>query len=220
MRLRTAAVLMVAVVAIGLLTVSRAYRNSDLTISKALTTSSGRQQVLDKVDLNHEIQVYTSAPQFLGYLLEGTAYAHHPHYGKTIVSSAIYPVPRLGRPFRNSSGVVIYNRLIYGDLGVTDQIVPFQGELFLDFAWGGVLAGYILLGLLVSRLQLAFERASSAFAAFATQYAAIWVAFLVIGSLAVVTQIAIYFFWPILAFAFLRSDRPRELWRLTPSRAP
>jgi hypothetical protein len=209
MRLRTTAVLMVALLAIGLLTAARAYRNTDLTISQAITTSHGRQQILDNSDLNHEIQVYTSGPQFLGYLLEGTAYAHNPHYGKTVVSSAMYPVPRLGRPFRSSSGVLIYNRLIYGEAGTVDQVVPFQGELFLDFAWGGVVAGYIVLALLVSRLQLAFERAKTAFAAFAAQYAAIWLAFLIVGSLAVVSQIFINFFWPVIVFAALRSDRPR-----------
>jgi hypothetical protein len=209
MRLRLSVVLMVTAVAIALLTASRAYRNTNLTISQALTTSSGRQQVLDHVNVDHEVQVYASAPQFLGYLLAGIDYGRHPRYGKTLVSSAMYPVPRLGGPFRNSSGVIVYNRLIYGNAGIADQVVPFQGELFLDFAWGGVLVGYVVIGLLVSRLQRAFERASSAFDSFAWQYVAVWLAFLVIGSLAVVSQTAIYFFWPLIVFAWLRADRAR-----------
>jgi hypothetical protein len=114
------------------------------------------------------------------------------------------PVPTLGAPFRRNSGVVLFNRLIYGDQPVGDQIVPFQGELFLDFAYFGVVAGFGLFGLVLARVQSAFVAAADAFAAFAWQYAATWLGFLVIGSLAVVSQIAIYFSWPLLVFAWLR----------------
>jgi hypothetical protein len=148
--------------------------------------------------------VYTAAPQYLGYLLDRTRYGRDPHYGRTLVSSAMFPVPRLGAPFRHSSGLAIYNDAVYGPIGRGDLVTPFQGELFLDFTFGGVAAGYLILGLLISRVQRSFERAPEAFAAYVWQYAGIWLGFLVIGSLAVVSQIAIYFFWPALVYALLR----------------
>jgi len=204
LRLRFWVLLVGAVLALGLLTAARAYRNTSFTISQVVTSSSARQAVLAKVNLNHEIQIYTSAPQFLGYLLERTGWGNDPHYGRTLVSSAMFPVPRLGAPFRATSGPVIYNHLIYGEKSSdTDQIVPFQGELFLDFTFPGVVAGYLCLALGLHRLQRGFERSVGAVAAFARQYVAIWVSFLVIGSLAVFSQMAIYFFWPIVVFSLL-----------------
>lgn len=204
LRLRLWVLVAGAVLAFGLLTAARAYRNTNFTISQVTTNSSTRQAVLANVNLNHEIQIYTSAPQFLGYLLERTDWGNDPHYGRTLVSSAMYPVPLLGAPFRATSGLVIYNHLIYGEKSSdTDQIVPFQGELFLDFTFPGVVAGYLCLALGLHRLQRGFERSVSAVAAFARQYVAIWVGFLVIGSLSVFSQIAIYFFWPIVVFSLL-----------------
>jgi hypothetical protein len=203
-RLRFWVLLAGAVLALGVLTAARAYRNTNFTITQVITSSSARQAVLANVNLNHEIQIYTSAPQFLGYLLERTGWGNDPHYGRTLVSSAMFPVPRLGAPFRATSGLVIYNHLIYGERSsIVDQVVPFQGELFMDFTLPGVVAGYLCLALGLGRLQRGFERSVSAFAAFAWQYGAIWVGFLVIGSLAVFSQIAIYFFWPIAVFGLL-----------------
>jgi hypothetical protein len=102
---------------------------------------------------------------------------------------------------------VIFNHLIYGRTSnITDQNVPFQGELFLDFTLPGVIFGYIGLGFAFRWLQRRFEVADGAFSAFAWQYSAIWTSFLVFGSLAIFTQTAIYFFWPIVIFSLLRPD--------------
>lgn len=205
LRLRLSVLVVGIVLAAGLLTAARAYRNTNFTISQLVTSSRARRAVLANVSLNREIQIYSSAPQFLGYLLERTGWGDDPHYGRTLVSSAMFPVPRLGEPFRATSGVVIYNHLIYGQRSSdTDQVAPFQGELFMDFTFAGVVAGFLCLGLALRRLQSAFERTKRAFAAFALQYCAIWVGFLVIGSLAVFSQIAIYFFWPIIIFSLLK----------------
>ncbi len=205
-RLRFWVLTLAAVLALGVVTAARAYRNTHLTVSQLVTSSRARRAVLGNVNLNHEIQIYTSAPQFLGYLLERTGWGDDPRYGRTLVSSVMYPVPRLGAPFRATSGLEIYNHLIYGEQSSdTDQLVPFQGELFLDFTLPGVMAGYACLALAVGRLQRGFERAKSAFGAFAWQYVAIWVAFLVIGGLAVFSQVALYFFWPIVIYDLLRT---------------
>jgi hypothetical protein len=196
------------VVALGLLTAVRAYRNTDFTLSQAIAGAGARHAILEKVNIDREIQIYTSAPQYLGYMLERSGWGDDPHYGRTLVSSVLTPIPRLGRAFRATGGTAIYNHLIYGKRStVADQVVPFQGELFLDFALPGVVAGFLCLAFGVRLLQSKFERSTSAFTAFAWQYGAIWLGFLVVGSLAVVSQIAIYFFWPIVVFGLLAVGR-------------
>jgi hypothetical protein len=103
---------------------------------------------------------------------------------------------------------VIFNRLIYGpDSNRADQVTPFEGELFLDFTVPGVLIGYALIGVAIAKVQRRFEGARDAFESYAWQYGAIWIGFLAVGSLAVFTQIALYFFWPVLAYALLRIRR-------------
>ena len=192
---------------IAVATFARAYRNSNVALTQVATNSSVRGAVLRKVSLNREIQIYTSAPQFLGYLLSRTEYGRTPRYGRTIVSSIMSPVPVLGKPFRSTSGEGVYNRLIYGNGTTRDQVAPFEGELFLDFTFPGVLLGFAVVGFVIGRLQQAFERARSAFAAFVWQYVAIWIGFLVLGSIAVTSQITIYFFWPFIVFAlFVKPD--------------
>ena len=91
------------------------------------------RSVLSASDLSEEFQVYACAPQFLGYFLEQTGWGKTLYWGSTLIGSALHPVPLLGKGFRDSSGVAIYNRAIYGDTGTEDQIVPFQGELFVNF---------------------------------------------------------------------------------------
>jgi len=59
-------------------------------------------------------------------------------------------------------------------------------------------------------VQRAFQKSTSAFAAFAWQYFSVWVGFLVFGSLAIFSQMAIYFLWPIVIFALLQ-PRPSPL---------
>jgi hypothetical protein len=209
--LRFWALVLAGVLALGLLTFSRAYRGSDYTLGQVITQSHARHEVLTNTDVSREIQIYTAAPQYLGYLFDQTGYVHHPHYGRTLVSSAMFPVPQLGKPFRDTSGVVIYNHAIYGqDSDTADQVIPFEGELFLDFALPGVVVGYLILGLAIAKVQRAFELAPDAFANYAWQYGAIWIGFLAVGSLAVFTQIALYFFWPLIAYALLR-PRPVRL---------
>ena len=115
----------------------------------------------DKVELTEMFQVYGGAPQYLGFFLEAGKWGANPQWGKVLVSSALAPVPILGKPFRDNSGTAIYNRLIYGMLDSEDQIAPFQGEAFLDFHLAGVLAGFCLLGWIAFKLQAAFARAKS-----------------------------------------------------------
>jgi hypothetical protein len=207
-RLRLSLVLLTGLVALAILTGFRAYRNSTYTLGQIVTSAKARSSLISHVSLSREIQIYTNAPQYLAYLLDRTGYGSTPRYGRTVISSAMYPVPALGAPFRPDSGVAIFNHLIYGPASTDiDQVIPFQGELFLDFTYGGVVVGFLVLGLLVARLQRAFERSRSSLEAFTWQYAGIWVGFLVVGSIAVVSQTALYFFWPVLILGVMHRRR-------------
>jgi hypothetical protein len=192
-------------------------RSADLSVQQAAKNPNAREQILQNADVNEMLQVYGGGPQYLAFLLDQTGYASNPHYGRTVLSSLVYPVPVLGRPYRASSGVQIYNQLIYGRTGNIDQVVPFQGELFLDFQLPGVIIGYVLLGLAVMFLQRRFLEAPTALQSFAWQYAATWLAFLVIGSVAVVSQVFIYFFLPIYALAFWSRVRSMPPTRSRPT---
>jgi hypothetical protein len=113
-------------------------------------------------------------------------------------------VPWLGKDFRRSSGTAFYNRLLNrGD--AEDQIISFAGELFLNFHVIGIVTGFAVMGVLLAKLQDAFARSQSAMPIYVIQLTAIWLVFLVMGSLSVVAQIAIYFYWPVYLYLLLRT---------------
>jgi hypothetical protein len=186
------------------------YRTSDVTAADLARGTSGRDEVLRFDDLDMEIQVYASAPQFAGFLLETAQSGNERFTAGTLVSSVLSPVPILGKGFRESSGHSAYNRLIYGNTGIADQIAPFEAEVYLCLGPAGLVAAFLLLGAAIARLQRGFERASTAFDTYAIQFTAMWVAFLVQGSIASVAQIFVFFFWPIYGYVLLRAFlRPR-----------
>ena len=81
------------------------------------------------------MQIYASAPQMSAYLIE--ALEGRFYYGKTLLPSVVYPIPVLGKPFRDLSGPVIFNELIYGDSDNVDQIIPLAGEPTSTSTWPG-----------------------------------------------------------------------------------
>jgi hypothetical protein len=214
LRLRLSLLLLTGLAALAVLTGFRAYRNSPYSLGQILTSSRARSSLVSHVSVSKEIQIYSNAPQYLGYLLDRTGFGANPKYGRTLIASLMYPVPALGAPLRSYSGVEIFNHLIYGPSSTDmDQVIPFQGELFLDFSYAGVVAGYLAFGLLMGSVQRAFQRSRSTFEAFTWQYTGIWLGFLVVGSIAVVSQTALYFFWPMIILAGLhrwsrRHSRP------------
>jgi hypothetical protein len=192
-----------------------AYRSSNFTGQEIFRDSSVRDVLADKVELNEMFQVYGGAPQFLGFFLEMGKWGAHPQWGRVIGSSALAPLPILGKPFRENSGTAIYNRFIYGMLDVQDQIAPFQGEAFLDFHLPGLLVGFGFLGWLAFRLQTAFEYLYSFFEIFVWQYFSVWAFFLIFGSLSVVSQVFIYFCWPFYLYFFYRGLSRRSTYLST-----
>ena len=187
-----------------------AYRSSNFTGHELFNDPSVRDFLADKVELSDLFQVYGGAPQYLGFFLETGKWGADPQWGKVLVSSAMAPVPILGKSFRENSGTAIFNRLIYGTLDVADQIAPFQGEAFLDFHLAGVLAGFSLLGWIAFKLQTAFALSQSFFEMFIWQYFSVWTFFLIFGSLSVVSQIFIYFCWPFYLYFIYRRLKSRS----------
>lgn len=190
-----------------------AYRSSKFTGQEILSDASVRNVLADRLELTEMLQVYGGAPQFLGFFLEMDKWGANPQWGKVLTSSALAPLPILGKPFREATGTAIYNRLIYGQLDARDQIAPFQGETFIDFHLPGLLVGFAFLGWIAFKLQSAFARSSSFFEIFTWQYVSVWTFFLIFGSLSVVSQIFIYFCWPFYLYFIFRNLRLHSGWK-------
>jgi len=173
------------------------YSTGKMSLQEISADAEGAsREYAQELDINSTLQVYGAAPQFLGFLIEQND-DRNLYWGRTLLSSLMFPVPIIGKSFRATSGAVIYNEMIYGNTGVIDQIIPFEGELFMNFHLFGIVVGYGILGHVAFRLQRAFEQSASAIKCFISIYTAYWILFLIQGSLAVVSQIFVYFFWPI-----------------------
>jgi hypothetical protein len=190
------------------------YRNSGLTggltASDLLSDSTLTGSMAETINPLEMIQMYGSGPQYLGFLIETTHWGTRPYLGSTLFPSLVEPLPVLGRTFRETSGPAIYNAMIYGTPYIFDQIIPFSGEMFLNFNFLGVIAGSCFLGTLAHRLQQSFENASTSFEAYIWQYAAVWTLFLIIGSISVVSQVCFYFAWPIYLYFFRKWNIQRH----------
>jgi hypothetical protein len=180
------------------------FRSSGVTLETALNNASLAKVVLQTADINNQIQVYGQAPQFLAFLLEQSHFAHPLYGGSTIIASIMSPIPVLGEPFRAHSGPFIYNYMIYGPGAIYDQVIPFIGELFINLHLPGVVLGYAGLGVATSYLQKRFMGSSEAFEIYCWMFAAVWLLFLVYGSIAALSQICVYSGWPIYVFFIWR----------------
>jgi oligosaccharide repeat unit polymerase len=157
--------------------------------------------------VEQNIQLYGAAPQFTAVVVQNLSNGAGYYFGTTLARSVLAPAPIVGRTARLGSGTTLYNQLVYGRPGTVDQIIPFTAELDWNFGIYGVLAGFFLVGLIVARLQRAFDASDGIVSSFVLQYFAMWAAFLVIGSIQVVTQILVYFSLPVLLLALLSRKR-------------
>jgi hypothetical protein len=174
------------------------YRSAALTVGNV--DSDAALAFASNVDVLDYVQVYAQGPQYLGYLLEQTGYGRVLYGGITLLASILHPVPAVGAAFRSVSGVTIYNELIYGPWETPDQIVPFIGELFLNLQLGGVILGYLIIGALTAYFAKRFFELKAAADQYMLVYICIWCLFLLQGSLAVVSQVALYALWPVYAY--------------------
>jgi hypothetical protein len=203
-RLSLTALALAGVVAVLLSEATQHYRAGGVPAAELTRSGAARQRVFDAGSLPSDVQVYGAAPQFAGFVLEAARQRGQPFTPRVLLASLLSPVPVLGKGFRDESGPVIYNQLIYGTTGVVDQILPFEAEVFLCLGPGGLAVAFLLLGAVVARLQRVFERAGSAFDRYALQFAAMWLTFLVQGSLSAVSQVFVFFMWPFYGYALLR----------------
>jgi hypothetical protein len=145
-----------------------------------------------------DLQVYGNGPQFWAVVVQEVDRTGIRDDG-SIVSSALSPVPVIGKPFRAASGPAAYNELVYGENDIDDQILGFGAELYWNFGIPGIIVGYLMLGFAVRRFDDRVEAAPDALASYSWSYCGIWVALLAINSISILTQIITYFFWPVLA---------------------
>jgi hypothetical protein len=157
----------------------------------------GMDALLTATDAVGTAQVYGGGAQYLGFLLESSAFEGSLFLGRTLWSSLLFPVPVIGKAWRESSGVTLYNQYIYGDTSVADQIIPFVGELFINFHVIGVVAGFYLLGRAVLLLDRSLAGAEDPLSRYLYMYLGVWCSFLILGSVASVSQILVYFCWPL-----------------------
>src|SRR6185503_16852135 len=159
------------------------------------------------------LQVYGNGPQFFAVIVQEVDQNGTLH-DESIVGSALYPLPVLGKPFRNASGPTVYNELIYGQPDILDQILGFGPELYWNFGIPGIVVGYFLLGFALRRFDDRVAVAPDPLAAYSWSYCGTWVALLAINSISVLAQIITYFFWPVFAMfvvAYLARSRAREV---------
>ncbi len=190
------------------------YRSGTVTAGE-LTDGATRDEMMFSSSPQAQLQIYGNAPQFAAFLLDAVELMDARFTPRTLLGSLMTPVPILGKGIRDESGVKLYNYLLYGDDETVDQIIPFEAEVYLCLGGGGLLAAFLLLGLTIGQLQRAFDSATRAFDRYVPQFVAIWLAFLVQGSLAALSQIVVFFLWPIYGYLLLRRQRseaaPAEL---------
>ena len=187
-------VVLAGVLALSVAFVFGAYRSTDLDITEL--SASAVADTWNAEGVVEFVEIYGSAPHMAAYLIE--ALEGKFYYGKTLLPSLVYPVPVLGKPFRDISGPGIFNELIYGDSDSVDQIIPLAGELYINFHLAGVVVGSMLLGWALACLQGRFVAAPTPVESYAWLMMALWTVFP--GSLAVMSQIYLYSFWPIYVY--------------------
>jgi hypothetical protein len=207
-RITPVALVVASALAVGPLLLVGLYRMGNVSREEIVSQPRSQGGLMQDIDYSEQLQIYGAAPQFLAFVIDRVEpLSHRP--GSLLLSSLLYPVPVLGKRFRPQSAVTLYNEMISGPIDSVDQVIPFEGELYWSGGIAGVAAGFVLLGFLLAGLQAGFDAARGAFQTYAYQYSAIWATFLVVGSLEVVSQIVVYFFWPIFTFAAVHALRLR-----------
>lgn len=183
------------------------YRSTDLDITEL--SVSAVEDPWDSEGVLGFVQIYASAPQMSAYLIESLEGKFYD--GKTLLPSLVYPIPVLGKPYRDAGGPVIFNELIYGDTTTSlDQIIPLDGELYINFHLVGVVFGNLLLGGVLAWLQRKFTAAPTPVESYVWAVLALWIVFP--GSLSVASQMYVYSFWPIYIYFAVKHLAP---WYLT-----
>jgi hypothetical protein len=176
------------------------YRSTSLEVTEV--SGDDLADVWKDDELIGFVQVYASGPQMVGYLLQDVDADGTRYYGRTLFPSLVYPIPVLGKPFRDASGVTILNDRIYHDPEIADQIISYDGELYMNLHLPGVICGYALLGWVAAFVQRRFLTASTAVESYLWFTLGVWIIFP--GSLPVTSQMFVFFFWPIYGYLLFK----------------
>jgi len=155
---------------------------------------------VDMAEVSDMFQDYGAAPQYLAVLIESSAFHENPGMGRVLFSSAMSPVPVLGKPFRPYSGNAIFQKM----MGREDQPAPFVGELYLDFSVFGVVLGHVAVGALTAALQNRFVLAAEPLELYILQFTSLCCSYFIVCGMAEVTQFATYLFWPVYCLLLFR----------------
>ena len=203
-RIPVKAVLLAGVLALSGALVFGWYRSAELDLtdlSASLVEDAGNRDGIVEF-----VQIYASGPQLAAYMIESLEGKFY--YGKTLLPSLVYPIPVLGKPYRDASGTGVFNELIYGDADSVDQVIPLDGELFINFHLAGVVLGNVLLGWVLVWLQGKFVAARNPIESYAWLMVALWTVFP--RSLPVISQMYVYSFWPIYGYFVVKRAWPRN----------
>lgn len=198
-------VILAGVLAISLAFAFGLYRSTDLDITEL--SGSAVADTWNPEEVVEFVQIYASGPQMSAYLIESLEGKFY--YGTTLFASLVYPIPVLGKSYRDNSGPGIFNELIYaGKTDSVDQIIPLDGELYINFHLAGVVLGNVLLGCFLAWLQGRFVASPNPLESYAWLMMSLWTVFP--GSLSVTSQIYVYSFWPIYSYFIAK-----RLWSWT-----
>jgi hypothetical protein len=114
--------------------------------------------------------------------------------GNTLFSSLMFPVPLLGKAFRQTSGVILYNSAIFSESNRTDQVIPVAAELYYNFGLPGVMLFHFFIGAGYQWVDSKFKQAcvSDRTKAFAWFFIALLFNSLIFLSLSVFVQFILY----------------------------
>jgi hypothetical protein len=167
--------------------------------------TSGLVSLSSSLDPITTLQVYASSAQFAAFCLEQDTLQPQFRFGSTLVASALSPIPVVGREYRPYSTLTIYNEVIYGQGSYADQIAPFVVELWMNFHFLGPLVGFAALGFVLKQVQTRLHNGNAdLFEAFALNYVAFWIAFLVLGNSQILAQTLFFFCWPFAIYLIAR----------------
>ena len=143
------------IVAFGLISLYFVFTFSNI---RSVNNSQSNKSLKNTEEIIKDVQVYAGGAQVVApvFKYDGLKF--------TIFNSFISSFPILGTPYREESGVILYNYLFYGYTGVVDQVFLTQAECYLNGGYPLIIFFFIIVGYYYSKLnKLFFSRINSQF---------------------------------------------------------
>jgi hypothetical protein len=150
------------------------------------------------------LQLYTNAPQYLGYGLE---YIDRTRFSLlTPFYSFVEPLPKLSKlNSQGLDGTSLFNYAVYENIKIRDLYFSTVGETYLAWGFIGAFLCFFLIGGVISRLNNVFCMSRNYFARFLALVSGLWFFVFPMVSISVVSQILFYSVLP--GYIILRSNR-------------